>query len=220
MRLLSWYAASEAAELSNPDILGGSGFEDRRDIGGYKIIGLLGVGGMGSVYRVQNLITDRQEAPKVLLPDLRTAPDLAERFGREIKTHASLEHLNIASLRTAVKLDNQLLMIMELVDRITLEQRLRQAPIDLLQGVDWMIPLLSALSCAHARGVIHRDIKPANIMITPENSLKLTDFVASMAADNRLTRMAIGSLHYMSPEQIQAGQPDARSDLYSLGVTF
>jgi serine/threonine-protein kinase len=117
-------------------------------IGDYKIIGLLGVGGMGSVYRVQNLITDRQEPLKVLLPDLRTAPDLAERFGREIKIHASLEHLNIASLRTAVKLDNQLLMIMELVDGITLEQRLRQAPIDLWQGVDWMIQLaLGALVC-------------------------------------------------------------------------
>ena len=192
-------------------------------LGDYRILELLGVGGMGSVYRVQNVITDREEAMKVLLPDLRSAPDLAERFGREIKIHASLEHPCIASLRTALRLDNQLLMVMELVNGITLEKRLRQSPVEVWQGIDWVMEVLSALSYAHMRGVIHRDIKPANIMITPAGTVKLTDFgIASMTAEKRLTQtgMAIGSLYYMSPEQIQAGEPDARSDLYSLGVTF
>jgi eukaryotic-like serine/threonine-protein kinase len=192
-------------------------------IGDYRIVDLLGVGGMGSVYRVQNTITDRMEAMKVLLPDLRSAPDLAERFGREIKIHASLDHPNIASLRTAIRVENQLLMIMELVEGVTLEKRLRQSPIHLWRSVDWVVQVLSALSYAHGRGIIHRDIKPGNIMITPANVVKLTDFgVASISADRRLTRtgMAVGSLHYMSPEQVQAGQLDARSDIYSLGVTF
>jgi serine/threonine protein kinase len=192
-------------------------------IGDYRIVDLLGVGGMGSVYRVQNTITDRIEAMKVLLPDLRSAPDLAERFGREIKIHAILEHPNIASLRTAFRVHNQLVMIMELVEGVTLERRLRQGPIPLWLSVKWILQVLSALSYAHGLGIIHRDIKPGNIIITPANLVKLTDFgVASMAAERRLTRtgMAIGSLHYMSPEQVQAGQLDVRSDIYSLGITF
>ena len=178
---------------------------------------------MGSVYKVQNTITDRIEAMKVLLPDLRSASDLAERFGREIKIHASLEHPNIASLRTAIRVENQLLMIMELVEGVTLERRLRESPVAIWQCVDWVLQVLSALTYAHARRIIHRDIKPANIMITAANRVKLTDFgVASITVDRRLTRtgMAIGSLHYMSPEQIQACEPDARSDIYSLGVMF
>lgn len=192
-------------------------------LGDYRVVELLGSGGMGSVYRVKNLLTDREEAMKVLLPDLGTAPDLAERFGREIKIHASLEHPHIASLRTAIRVDNQLLMIMELVEGVSLEKRLRESPVDLWQSVDWLLQVLSALAYAHERGVIHRDIKPANIMLTRAGTAKLTDFgVASAAAENRLTRtgMAIGSLHYMSPEQIQAGPVDARSDIYSLGITF
>jgi serine/threonine-protein kinase len=178
---------------------------------------------MGSVYRVKNLLTDREEAMKVLLPDLRTAPELAERFGREIKIHASLDHPHIASLRTAIRVDNQLLMIMELVEGVSLETRLRESSIELWRSVDWLLQVLSALAYAHERGVIHRDIKPANIMLTRAETVKLTDFgVASVAAERRLTRtgMAIGSLHYMSPEQIQAGPVDARSDIYSVGVTF
>ncbi|HEX4167878.1 MAG TPA: serine/threonine-protein kinase [Bryobacteraceae bacterium] len=199
------------------------GFNLGETIGDYRVVELLGSGGMGSVYRVKNLLTDREEAMKVLLPDLRTAPELAERFGREIKIHASLDHPHIASLRTAIRVDNQLLMIMELVEGVSLETRLRESSIELWRSVDWLLQVLSALAYAHERGVIHRDIKPANIMLTRAETVKLTDFgVASVAAERRLTRtgMAIGSLHYMSPEQIQAGPVDARSDIYSVGVTF
>jgi len=178
---------------------------------------------MGSVYKVRNTITDRVEAMKVMSPSLHSAPDHGERFSREIKIHASLEHPNIAALRTAIRVDNQLLMVMELVEGVTLERRLRSLPIDVGQSVEWILQVLSALTYAHARGVIHRDIKPANIMISSTNQVKLTDFgVASIAMDRRLTQtgLVVGSLHYMSPEQIQAGEPDARSDIYSLGVTF
>jgi serine/threonine-protein kinase len=194
-------------------------------IGDYQVVERLGAGGMGAVYKVRNLITDRLEAMKVLLPDLRAASDLAERFSREVKVHASLIHPNIAGLHTAVRVEHRLLMIMELVEGESLAERLRQGPIPVIEGVVYTCQVLSALSYAHERGVIHRDIKPANIMVTPSKIVKLMDFgIATTTGklENRLTAagMALGSIHYMSPEQVMAGATDARSDLYSLGVTF
>ena len=196
-------------------------------IGDYQVVERIGAGGMGAVYKVRNLITDRIDAMKVLLPDLRQAADLAERFSREIKVHASLVHPNIASLLTAMRIENQLLMIMEFVEGASLSTRLRQGPIQCQESVNYVCQVLSALSYAHERGIIHRDIKPANIMVTPSRIVKLMDFgIATTTGagnlQNRLTAagMALGSVHYMSPEQVKAGAPDARSDLYSLGVTF
>src|ERR1039458_10467719 len=95
-------------------------------VGDYEVLQVLGAGGMGDVYKVRNAISDRVEAMKVLLPDLVNQPDLADRFLREIKVQASLKHPNIASLHTAVRLDNQLLMLMEFVEGSTLEQKLKQ----------------------------------------------------------------------------------------------
>ena len=94
-------------------------------VGDYQIVGILGAGGMGKVYKVRNVISDRVEAMKVLLPDLANEPDLADRFMREIKVQASLEHPNIAALHTALRVENQLLMLMEFVEGVTLEQRLK-----------------------------------------------------------------------------------------------
>ena len=192
-------------------------------IGDYEIVGALGAGGMGKVYKVRNTISDRVEAMKVLLPDLSGVPELADRFLREIKVLAGLDHPNIAALRTAQRIDNQLVMVMELVDGFTLEDRLKTGPIPVAEALDYATQALSALSYAHARGVIHRDIKPANIMVTPEALVKLMDFgIAKAAGDRKLTMTGttLGSLYYMSPEQIRAGEPDARSDLYSFGVSL
>jgi serine/threonine-protein kinase len=202
-------------------------YEVGQQVGDYQVVERIGAGGMGAVYKVRNLITDRLEAMKVLLPDLREASDLAERFSREIKVHASLVHPNIAALHTALRVEHQLLMIMELVEGASLAQRLRQGPIQVLESVGYTRQVLSALSYAHERGVIHRDIKPANIMVTPSKVVKLMDFgIATTTGSGKLqsrltaTGMALGSLHYMSPEQVKASAPDARSDLYSLGVTL
>jgi len=161
---------------------------------------------------------------KVLLPDLEQQPELADRFMREIKVQASLQHPNIAALHTALRVDNQLLMLMELVEGITLDQRLQQGPVPLRDAVDYIGQVLGALGYAHQHGVIHRDIKPANMMLTPKGTVKLMDFgIAKGAADRKLTMTGttMGSLYYMSPEQIKGmANLDARSDLYSVGVSL
>ncbi|MGA2117452.1 MAG: serine/threonine-protein kinase [Bryobacteraceae bacterium] len=193
-------------------------------VGDYQIIEILGAGGMGKVYKVRNVISDRVEAMKVLLPDLGNAPDLADRFLREIKVQASLEHPNIAALHTALRLDNQLLMLMEMVEGETLEHKLKAGPIPIPLAVDYIRQVLSALEYAHARGVVHRDIKPANMMLTPSGVVKLMDFgIAKASGDHKLTMTGttLGSLYYMSPEQIKgAATLDARADLYSVGVSL
>ena len=192
-------------------------------IGDYQIVDVLGKGGMGKVFRVRNLISERVDAMKIVAPDLGGNQELADRFLREIKVHASLEHPNIAALRTALRVGDQFAMVMELVDGMDLDERLRQGPIETRSGIDIVDQVLSALAFAHARGVIHRDIKPANIIVTPAGMVKLTDFgIAQSAGDPRLTGtgVALGSLYYMSPEQVSAKPVDGRADLYSLGVTF
>jgi eukaryotic-like serine/threonine-protein kinase len=192
-------------------------------VAGYQVIALVGRGGMGKVFKVRNVISDRIEAMKVLLDDTTAAPDLSERFLREIKVVGSLEHPNIAGLRTALRVDNQLVMVMELVEGSSLDEKLRGGRLNTPYAVDCMCQVLAALSYAHKQGVIHRDIKPGNILITTAAVVKLTDFgIASRAGDARLTAtgMALGSLYYMSPEQVKAVPLDARSDLYSVGATL
>ena len=194
--------------------------------GDYEILEVLGAGGMGKIYKVRNIISDRVEAMKVLLPNLEGDPELADRFFREIKVQASLEHPNIAALYTALRLDNQLVMLMEYVEGITLDALLKQGPIPIDKAVDYIAQVLSALSYAHghAHGIVHRDLKPANMILTPKGVVKLMDFgIAKLGVDRKLTQTGatVGSLYYMSPEQIKgATDLDSRSDLYSLGVSL
>jgi len=192
-------------------------------IGDYEILGELGKGGMGKVYKVRNVISDRVEAMKVLLPDLAGQKDLADRFLREIKVLASLNHPNIAALQTAFTADNQLVMIMEYVEGETLAALIEDGPVPLADALKYMDDALAALSYAHQRNIIHRDVKPSNMMITQQGVLKLMDFgIARSGNDQSLTvtGTALGSLNYMPPEQIQGGAVDARSDIYSLGISL
>jgi serine/threonine protein kinase len=192
-------------------------------IGDYEILQVLGAGGMGKVYQVRNVISRRVEAMKLLLPELTADRDLVERFLNEIRISASLDHPNIAALRTAQRVGNQLVMIMEFVEGSTLDQLMRSGRIPMEKGVAYTAQALSALSYAHARGVVHRDIKPANIMLMPNGTIKLMDFgIAKIATDSKLTKtgMMVGSVYYMSPEQIEGRELDGRSDIYSLGVTL
>ena len=192
-------------------------------IGDYEILGTLGAGGMGKVYKVRNTISDRVEAMKILLPDLAGQKDLADRFLREIKVLASLSHPNIAALRTALTLDNQLVMIMEFVDGVTLSSRITNGPLPPGLAIKYIDQVLAALSYAHKQNVIHRDIKPANMMITSDGVVKLMDFgIARSSTDRSLTvtGTTLGSLNYMPPEQVKGDPADNRSDLYSLGVSL
>lgn len=197
--------------------------EVNQRIGDYQILNELGSGGMGRVYRVRNVISDRIEAMKVLLPDLAGRQELAARFLREIKVLASLNHPNIAALRTALTVDNQLIMIMEYVEGTTIAERLEHGPISVPDALNYIGLVLSALNYAHQQGVVHRDIKPANMMLTPQGVVKLMDFGIARANDERsltMTGTTLGSLSYMSPEQVTGEGTDARSDLYSVGVSL
>ncbi len=192
-------------------------------IGDYEILGVLGAGGMGKVYKVRNVISDRVEAMKVLLPNLAAQKELADRFLREIKLLASLDHPNIAKLNTALTLDNQLVMMMEYVEGATLASRLLRGPIPPADAANYSEQVLGALSYAHKVNVIHRDVKPANMMLTPQGVVKLMDFGIARPNDEggmTSTGATLGSMNYMSPEQIRCEPVDQRSDLYSMGVSL
>jgi len=197
--------------------------ETSRRFGDYEVLAALGSGGMGRVFKVRNVISNREEAMKILLPDFAADKDLADRFMVEIRTLAGLEHPGIAQLRTAFQYQNQLVMVMEYVEGTTLDKLEAQSTIPLEQMLDYASQVLAALSYAHSRGVTHRDIKPTNIMVTSHGVVKLMDFgIAKSTGDMQLTRpgTTMGSVYYMSPEQVRGGTVDARSDIYSFGVTL
>ncbi len=203
-------------------------------IGDYEILAPLGAGGMGSVYKVRHTISERVEALKVILPHSPATPEIAERFLREIRLQASLEHRHIAALHNAFRRDDELVMVMEFVEGASLRDKLRSPGITLAQTLEYAAQVLEALDYAHARGVIHRDIKPSNVMIASHGMVKLLDFglaaTSSPGRDSELTRpdltqpeltkpgTLLGSPYYLSPEQARGERADARSDLYSTGA--
>ena len=193
-------------------------------VGDYEVIGTLGAGGIGQVYQVRHAISQRIEAMKVLL-SVQTGggEEVSERFLREIRVLASLDHPNIAALHNAFRHSDQMIMIMEFVEGVTLRAKLGSGSILMSQSLDYMRQVLSGLSFAHDKGIVHRDIKPSNIMVTARERVKLLDFglaFQGLGSDITRTGLILGSLHYMSPEQVMGERVDARSDIYSVGVTL
>ena len=188
------------------------------------MIGVVGSGAVGEVYKVEHKITRRVEAMKVLLHARPDSADQGQRFLREIQLQASLSHPNIAGVLNALRAGDDLVMVMELVEGETLDRVQEQGGLSMEAGIDLVLQALSALSYAHAHGVTHRDIKPSNILITADGAVKLTDFgLARTPDDPRLTQTGavVGSLHYTSPEQVQSAPDiDYRTDIYSIGAVL
>jgi serine/threonine-protein kinase len=198
-------------------------FEPGQQIGDYEVVARLGAGGLGVVYEVRHIISQRHEAMKILLPDQLGTPEMVERFRREVQTLATLSHPNIAALHTAFYHDNQLAMIMELIHGETLSTRRLRGDITLPRLLEFATQVLQALTYAHRLGVVHRDIKPANIMIDENGMVKLLDFGIALtdhSAELTQTGYMLGSLNYMSPEQVSGSKATAQSDIYSVGVTL
>jgi len=193
-------------------------------LGDYEILAALGAGAAGEVFKVRHVLTGRIEAIKVLHPGRADSPEETERFLREIQLQASLQHLNIAAVYNAYRAAGRLVMVMEFVDGRSLRQILDAAPVSLDFALDVAGQALAALEHAHAHSMIHRDIKPENILVRTDGVVKLTDFGLAKspeAANLTHTAAPLGSLWYISPEQVRAVKTiDARTDLYSMGAVL
>jgi serine/threonine-protein kinase len=179
---------------------------------------------MGTVYRALDLKLDRSVALKFLPPDFSRDPGTKERFIREAKSASSLQHKNICVVYDIDETDDGRLFIsMELLEGETLRQRLERGPLTVEEAVRIASHVAQGLAKAHAHGIVHRDITPANIVITVDNQAKILDFgLARSTAGEKVfaSEPALGTVAYMSPEQVQEGRVDHRTDIWSLGVVF
>ena len=189
----------------------------------YEILEVIGTGGMAVVYKARCNRLNRLVAIKVLKQELSQDEEFRRRFHAESQAVAMLSHPNIVSVYDVSHSNNLDYIVMELIEGITLKQYLEQkGRLNWREALHFSTQIAKALEHAHSRGIIHRDIKPHNIMILKDGSVKVADFgIARISsAQNTLTREALGSVHYISPEQAKGGKVDYRSDLYSLGVVM
>jgi serine/threonine protein kinase len=191
-------------------------------IGNYKITQKLGEGGMGEVFKGIDLMLEREVAIKMLRPELARQQAIVERFRAEAVTLAKLNHANIATLYNFVRQGNDLFMVMEYVKGSTFETIIKKSgALPFQRALQLFAQALEGIAHAHRLGIIHRDLKPANVMLKESGLIKVMDFgIARALGSNRLTRTGnvIGTMEYMSPEQIRGEDTDARSDIYSAGI--
>ena len=189
----------------------------------YEILELIGSGGMANVYKARCHRLNRLVAIKILKSDLADNADFRRRFHDESQAVAQLSHANIVSVYDVSTNPDREYIVMELIDGITLKQYMeRRGRMDWRESLHFITQIMRGLSHAHSRGIIHRDIKPQNIMVLRDGSVKVADFgIACLANQGQtLTQEALGSVHYISPEQARGDRIDARSDIYSAGVVL
>ncbi len=191
----------------------------------YELLEVIGTGGMAVVYKARCHRLNRLVAVKVLKSDLAQDAEFRRRFHDESQAVAMLSHPNIVAVYDVSHSDDLDYIVMELIDGITLKQYMQKkgAPLNWREALHFITQIVRALSHAHSRGIIHRDIKPHNIMVLRDGSVKVSDFgIARItsAHQSTLTQEALGSVHYISPEQARGSHIDARSDIYSAGVVL
>lgn len=190
--------------------------------GRYEIEELIGVGGMAMVYRAYDSIDDRTVAIKILKDEFLKNPEFLRRFKNESKAIAVLSHPNIVKVYDVSFGDRIQYIVMEYIDGITLKEYIdRENAINWREALHFSVQILRALQHAHEKGIIHRDVKPQNIMLLQDGTIKVTDFGIARFAKNEtrtMTDKAIGSVHYIAPEQARGDLTDAKADIYSSGV--
>jgi len=210
-------------------------FPSGHRLGAYQIVSLLGAGGMGEVYRARDTRLERTIALKVMPADIAADPQFRARFDREAKSISQLSHPHVCALYDIGEAEGTAFLVMELLQGETLADRLKRGALPLDETLKIAIDIADALAAAHRQGIVHRDLKPANIMLT-KSGAKLLDFglakpcrpVVSLAGTSSQDTAAtthvtgvgaiVGTPHYMSPEQIEGAEADARSDIWALGV--
>ena len=189
----------------------------------YEILERIGTGGMAVVYKAKCHLLNRLVAVKILKADLAQDEDFRRRFNAESQAVAQLSHPNIMSVYDVSRGGNTEYIVMELIDGITLKQYMeKRGQLNWRESLHFITQIMRGLSHAHSRGIIHRDIKPQNVMVLRDGSVKVADFgIACLENSSQtLTQEALGSVHYISPEQARGDRTDARSDIYSAGVVL
>src|SRR5229473_492751 len=190
-------------------------------IGKYEVIEIIGKGGMGVVYKAMDNLIERLVAIKMMTGGFAENPDLLKRFYREAKSTGMLQHPNIVIVYELGDHEGSPYLVMEYLEGEPLDKIITtRRDVSMVEKLGYMIQCCSGLGYAHQRGIVHRDIKPANLMVLKDGNCKLVDFGIARIGDNSMTRtgQVVGTISYMSPEQINAQVVDGRTDIFSAGV--